>query len=212
MSLSAAPLGEESVGAPPHGEGTGRGGAVAARVRVKGTFEPARVVVPAGTPARLVFRREDTDPCSERVVFPDYQWVADLEPFRDTVVELPARGPGEHEFTCAQGRMRGTLVVTLRAGQARRGGPGIRSPLIAAALSLLLPGFGHFLIRSWLRGAIWLAGWFVVGAAGGVPHGPAVVLLMLTAAVDAYVLAWARLAERADDPGRPDGGPGGGPA
>jgi hypothetical protein len=158
------------------------------RVRVRGAFEPARVVVPAGAPVRLVFRREETDECSQRVIFPDYQWVADLEPFRDTVVELPPRGAGEHEFSCAEGRIRGKLVVA-SPEQPRTDGAVTHAPLVAAALSFLAPGLGHFLIRSWVRGAIWLTGWLIVGAASGVQHGPAVLLLMLVAAIDAYALA-----------------------
>ena len=166
----------------------GGGAEDAVRIRVRGAFEPARIVVPAGAPARLVFRREETDECSRRVIFPDYQWVADLEPFRDTVVELPPRAPGEHEFSCAEGRIRGTLVVA-SPEHLRPSGAAAHHPLVAAALSFVAPGFGHFLIRSWLRGAIWLAGWLIVGAASGVQHGPAVLLLMLVAAMDAYVLA-----------------------
>ena len=172
-------------------DNAGAGVADAVRVRVRGAFEPARVIVPAGAPARLVFRREETDECSQRVIFPDYQWVADLEPFRDTVVELPPRGPGEHEFSCAEGRIRGTLVVAAPE-QSRTSGRATHPPLVAAALSFLAPGFGHFLIRSWLRGAIWLAGWLIVGAASGVQHGPAVVIVMVVAAIDAYVLASSR--------------------
>lgn len=170
----------------------------AVRVRVRGAFEPARVVVPEGAPARLVFRREETDRCSERVIFPDYQWVADLEPFHDTVVELPPRAPGEHEFSCAEGRIRGTLVVSPSQPQADGSAP--RPAFLVAALSFVAPGVGHFLIRSWLRGAIWLAGWLIVASASGIPHGPAVLILMSVAALDAYALA--RSAQTGRDRGR----------
>lgn len=176
----------------------GDGVAGAVRVRVRGAFEPARVVVPAGAPARLVFHRDETDRCSERVIFPDYQWVADLEPFRDTVVELPARGPGEHEFSCAEGRIRGTLVVSPKQERAQAARSAAPPALLVAALSFVAPGVGHFFIRSWLRGAIWLAGWLIVGAASGIAHGPAVLILMLVAGIDAYVLASAGPACRED--------------
>lgn len=59
----------------------------------------------------------------------------------------------------------------------------------AAALSAIVPGFGHFLIRAWARGAIWLGGWLVLSAITGGGHGPALVVLMAVAAVDAYVMA-----------------------
>ena len=61
--------------------------------------------------------------------------------------------------------------------------------LLAAGLSLLLPGVGHFLIRAPLRGLIWLVGWIVVGALSGPSHSPFVLILMLAAAVDAYLVA-----------------------
>ncbi|MEO8092412.1 MAG: hypothetical protein ABI726_06865 [bacterium] len=69
------------------------------------------------------------------------------------------------------------------------GAPASRMAFPAALLSFVVPGFGQFLIRAWVRGAIWLAGWFVVSAYAGAPHSPVVVALMLVAAVDAYILA-----------------------
>lgn len=59
----------------------------------------------------------------------------------------------------------------------------------AALLSFVVPGFGQFLIRAWGRGAIWLVGWLLVSASAGAPQSPVVVVLMLIAAIDAYVLA-----------------------
>ena len=85
------------------------------RIRVNGTYEPSEVHVRAGAPARLIFRREETAPCSERVVFPDYGISVMLPPFRDVAVDLPASDPGEHEFTCQMEMLRGTLVVDREA-------------------------------------------------------------------------------------------------
>lgn len=62
-------------------------------------------------------------------------------------------------------------------------------PGLAAALSLLVPGLGHLLIGERGRGAIWLAGWLVLALLSGAAHSPAVVILMVVAAVDAYALA-----------------------
>lgn len=95
-------------GAPP---AVDDGGVQELRVRVRGGYEPDRLVVRAGAPVRLVFRREETAPCSESVVFPDLGRSATLTPFRDVPVELPASEPGEHEFTCQMGMLRGRLVV-----------------------------------------------------------------------------------------------------
>lgn len=64
-----------------------------------------------------------------------------------------------------------------------------RLALPAALLSFMAPGVGHLLIRAWSRGALWLAGWLVLGAVSGVAHSPVVLLLMAIAAVDAFVFA-----------------------
>ena len=80
-------------------------------VQVKGAYVPDRVVMPAGRPLRLVFRREETAPCSESVIFPDFGTSVMLPPDRDVTVELPPCPPGRHEFTCRMGVLRGLLVV-----------------------------------------------------------------------------------------------------
>jgi len=81
------------------------------RVRVNGGFEPAEIHLAAGTPTELVFRREETAPCSERVVFPDFGLSATLPAFRDVTVELPASEPGTHAFACEMDMLHGRLVV-----------------------------------------------------------------------------------------------------
>jgi plastocyanin domain-containing protein len=86
------------------------------RVRVDGGYRPAEVHVRAGIPSRLIFRREDAARCSERVVFPDFGLNVTLPSFEDVAVDLPASGPGEHEFTCQMRMLHGTLVVDQERG------------------------------------------------------------------------------------------------
>lgn len=81
------------------------------RIRVDGAYVPTVVHVRAGEPVALVFRREETAPCSERVVFPDFGISVALPPFEDVTVQLPASEPGEHEFTCEMRMLHGRLVV-----------------------------------------------------------------------------------------------------
>ena len=83
----------------------------AVRVRVKGGFDPDVLYGHAGEPLRLVFRREETASCSERVVFPALGRSAMLPPFQDVPVELLPESPGEYEFTCQLGLLRGRLLV-----------------------------------------------------------------------------------------------------
>jgi len=85
------------------------------RIRINGSYQPAEVHVRAGTPTRLIFCREETAPCSERVVFPDFGISVMLPPFEDVAVDLPASEPGEHDFTCQMQMLHGTLVVDRQA-------------------------------------------------------------------------------------------------
>lgn len=81
------------------------------RIRVNAGYQPTEVHIRAGAPARLIFRREETAACSERVVFPDFGISVTLPPFEDVAVDLPAVEPGEHEFTCQMNMLHGKLVV-----------------------------------------------------------------------------------------------------
>jgi plastocyanin domain-containing protein len=80
-------------------------------VRVSGGYLPDVVHARAGKPIRLVFLREETAGCSERVLFPAFGKSAMLPAGELVVVDLPARPPGTYEFTCAMGILRGRLVV-----------------------------------------------------------------------------------------------------
>jgi Cu+-exporting ATPase len=97
---------------PRRSHATAKPGAVQQRyVRVRGVYMPAEIHLKAGLPARLVFRREETAPCSERVVFPDLGISADLPAFQDVAIDLPACEPGEHRFRCQMDMLHGNLVI-----------------------------------------------------------------------------------------------------
>lgn len=85
------------------------------RIRVKGAYQPSEVHVRAGSPARLIFRREETAACSECVVFPDLGISVMLPPFEDIAIDLPACAPGEHPFTCQMRMLHGKLIVDAAA-------------------------------------------------------------------------------------------------
>jgi len=93
---------------------SGQAGASPAReidVRVRGGYDPERISVEAGVPVRIIFRREESAPCSEQVVFPGFGKSATLPPGEKVAVDLLPETPGEYEFTCGMGMLRGTLVV-----------------------------------------------------------------------------------------------------
>lgn len=80
-------------------------------VLVKGGYTPDTIRVAAGRPVRLLFRREETAACSERVVIPDFARSADLPTGEVVPVEFMPGEPGEHAFTCQMGMLRGRILV-----------------------------------------------------------------------------------------------------
>ena len=86
-----------------------RNGCQVVEVTVHAGYRPAAIVARAGLPLRLVFRRDDDDACSERVVFSAPRLDRRLAPTGTTTIDLPAQPPGEIRFTCGMGRYRGHI-------------------------------------------------------------------------------------------------------
>ena len=91
------------------------------RVRVRGGFVPDTIVARAGEPLRLVFHREETASCSELVTFPDVGLTVMLPVREDVVVDLLLERPGQYEFTCQLGLLRGRILVTSNGWNANEG-------------------------------------------------------------------------------------------
>jgi plastocyanin domain-containing protein len=87
------------------------GGYQEAMILVKGGYTPDIIVVQHGKPVRLTFRREETAACSEMVVFGDFNKSAKLPEGQSVPVEFVPDQPGEYEFTCQMGMLRGKLIV-----------------------------------------------------------------------------------------------------
>ena len=88
-----------------------QGGVQEIDITVKGGYSPDVVVVRAGAPVRLNFYRDETDSCSERVVFGDFRIARELPAFETTRVEFTPERAGEFTWTCGMNMMRGKLVV-----------------------------------------------------------------------------------------------------
>ena len=81
-------------------------------VLVKGGYTPDVIRVKSGTPVRLNFRREESASCTEMVVFPDFDRAAQLPEGEIVPIDFLPQHPGEYQFSCQMGMVRGRLVVT----------------------------------------------------------------------------------------------------
>lgn len=154
------------------------GGVQMIEIEVRGGYRPAAVRARAGVPLRIVFRREDEDACSERVVFSAPRLDRHLALSGTTIIELPAQPAGEVRFTCGMGRYRGhielvdqerlSIVARLREQAARLETPlgtalvlWICSlPLIAVLAVLVLDpraalAAAGLALAAWVAGCLW---------------------------------------------------------
>ena len=92
--------------------GVGARGTQEAFILVKGGYSPDTIRVEAGKPVKLVFNRQEADPCSEKVVFDAFGVSADLPEGENVPIEFTPSEPGEYEFACQMGMLRGKIVVS----------------------------------------------------------------------------------------------------
>ncbi|HYY58255.1 MAG TPA: cupredoxin domain-containing protein [Pyrinomonadaceae bacterium] len=93
---------------------TNESGVQEIKVTVRGGYSPDRIVVREGVPVRLDFYRDETESCSEQVIFGDFGIARHLPPFKTTSIEFTPDKAGEYTFTCGMNMMRGKLVVAPR--------------------------------------------------------------------------------------------------
>lgn len=80
-------------------------------ILVKGGYTPDTIVVQRGKPVRLNFRREETAACSEKVILAGFGKSADLPTGEVIAVEFVPSTPGEYQFECQMGMLKGKLIV-----------------------------------------------------------------------------------------------------
>ena len=88
-------------------------------ITVKGGYSPDTILVQAGKPVRLLFYRDETADCSERVVFEQFGVDRMLPAFQTTAIEFTPPEAGEYPFRCGMSMLKGLLVVE-PAGADRR--------------------------------------------------------------------------------------------
>jgi plastocyanin domain-containing protein len=80
-------------------------------VLVKGGYTPDVIVVERGKPVRLNFVRQESASCSEMVLLPAFNKSAKLPEGETVAVEFLPKEPGEYDFACQMGMLRGKIVV-----------------------------------------------------------------------------------------------------
>jgi len=81
------------------------------KITVKGGFTPDTIVVERGKLLRLEFYRDETDSCSDTVVFGDFGISRSLPAYKMTPIEFTPQKVGEFNFTCGMNMLRGRLIV-----------------------------------------------------------------------------------------------------
>ncbi|HEY0003583.1 MAG TPA: cupredoxin domain-containing protein [Pyrinomonadaceae bacterium] len=80
-------------------------------ITVRGGYSPDVIVVREGLPVRFNFYRDETNSCSEQVVFGDFHIARSLPAFKTTSIEFTPDKTGEFVFTCGMNMLRGKLIV-----------------------------------------------------------------------------------------------------
>jgi plastocyanin domain-containing protein len=78
---------------------------------VQGGYSPDRIEVRQGRPVRLNFLRQETNPCTEQVIFDDFGIVRELPVGQSVPVDFTPDEPGEYTFHCGMNMVRGRLIV-----------------------------------------------------------------------------------------------------
>ena len=74
-------------------------------------YEPAKVMLRAGTPARITFVRTTDKTCGTEVVFPSLNIKRALPLNEPVVIEFTPATSGDIAFACGMNMLHGTVVV-----------------------------------------------------------------------------------------------------
>ena len=81
------------------------------QVLVRGGYTPDVIVVKRGAPVELDFYRDETNSCTEQVIFNDFQISRMLPAFKTTRIEFTPARAGTFTFNCGMNMVRGKLIV-----------------------------------------------------------------------------------------------------
>ena len=80
-------------------------------VTVQGGYSPDRIEVKKGQPVRLLFTRQESNSCTEQVIFGDFGVSKMLPQNEEVPVEFTPDKTGEFTFHCGMNMVRGKLIV-----------------------------------------------------------------------------------------------------
>ena len=80
-------------------------------VVVRGGYTPDRIEVRLGRPVRLIFLRQESNPCTAQVILGDFGISRTLPEGEKVSVDFTPKTVGEFTFHCGMNMVRGTLVV-----------------------------------------------------------------------------------------------------
>lgn len=80
-------------------------------VVVRGGYSPATIRATSGVPLQIVFDRQESGSCSEKVLVPAFHVAADLPAHKRTAVKFTPDVPGTYDFSCGMNMIHGTLLV-----------------------------------------------------------------------------------------------------
>ncbi|MGW3938539.1 heavy metal translocating P-type ATPase [Streptomyces sp. NBC_00024] len=90
-------------------------------VTVRGGYSPDVIRLRQGVPAELVFDRQESGECTNRVVFPELRVSAALPAYARTTVRLNPAEAGSYGFACGMNMIHGTVLVEPGAGPGANG-------------------------------------------------------------------------------------------
>lgn len=93
------------------------GGVQHVEVTVRGGYSPDVIRVRQGVPVELVFDRQESGECTNRVVFPDLRVSAGLPAYARTTVRVDPAGAGSFGFACGMNMIHGTMLVEPDSGE-----------------------------------------------------------------------------------------------
>lgn len=87
-------------------------GTQVATIVVRGGYSPSKVLAKVNVLVKLIFDRQETNPCTEYVVMDDFHINQVLPPFQKTTIEFTPTKVSTIPFHCGMGMVHGKIIVT----------------------------------------------------------------------------------------------------